>query len=82
MDAHDFNTLSEAVNGLKEVGYTEDFIAEDNYLMIPRTKKKYKPADLRIVKSFRFEGISNPSDSSGLFAIIASDGVKGTLVMS
>ena len=82
MDAHEYDTLSEALNALKKVGYTEDFIAEEKNLSILRNKKKYQPEDLKIVRSFRFEGMSNPSDSSELFAIIANDGVKGTLVMA
>jgi len=82
MNAHDFDTLSEALNALKEVGYSEDFVAQDKCLIIPRTRKEYLPDQLKITKSYRFEGISNPSDSSVLFAIITSDGIKGTLVMS
>ena len=82
MDAHEYDTLSEALNALNKVGYTEDFIAEEKNLYILRNKKKYQPEDLKIVRSFRFEGMSNPSDSSELFAIIANDGVKGTLVMA
>jgi hypothetical protein len=82
MEAHEFDTLSEALYALKKVGYIEDFVAEEKYMIILRTKKKYQPEDLKIVRSFRFEGMSNPSDSSELFAIIANDGVKGTLVMA
>lgn len=82
MDAHKYNTLSEALNALKKVGYVEDFVAQEKNLIIHRTKKKYRPEDLKIAHTFRFEGMSNPSDSSELFAIIANDGIKGTLVMA
>lgn len=82
MDAHEYDTLSEALNALRKVGYREDFVAGDENLIVLRTRKKYKPEDLKIVRSFRFEGMSNPSDSSELFAIIANDGIKGILVMA
>ena len=37
----------------------------------------YQPADLMIVKVFRFEGMSNPSDNAVLYVIEANDGATG-----
>lgn len=39
--------------------------------------KVYQPEDLKIVKTFRFEGSSDPSDSSILYVIEAHDGLVG-----
>lgn len=39
--------------------------------------KTYQPEDLKIVKTFRFEGESNPDDSSVLYVIEANDGLIG-----
>ncbi len=39
--------------------------------------KAYKPEDLKIIKVFRFEGDSDPSDSSVLYIIEANDGLIG-----
>jgi hypothetical protein len=39
--------------------------------------KKYNAEDLTIIKTFRFEGDSNPSDSSILYIIEAKDGLIG-----
>ena len=39
--------------------------------------KSYQPEDLTIIKTFRFEGDSNPSDSSILYVIEATDGLIG-----
>jgi hypothetical protein len=39
--------------------------------------KFYKPEDLTIIKTYRFEGDSNPSDSSILYLIEANDGMIG-----
>jgi len=39
--------------------------------------KIYQPEDLLIIKSYRFEGDSNPDDSSVLYLILANDGLIG-----
>jgi len=39
--------------------------------------KFYQPEDLKIIKTFRFEGESNPDDSSVLYMIEANDGLIG-----
>lgn len=39
--------------------------------------KYYDAADLTIIKTYRFEGDSNPDDSSILYLIEASDGLIG-----
>ena len=38
---------------------------------------KYTPDNLTIIKTFRFEGESDPSDSSILYVIEANDGLIG-----
>lgn len=39
--------------------------------------KIYQPEDLKITKTYRFEGESDPSDSSILYLIEANDGLIG-----
>ncbi|HEY4061759.1 MAG TPA: hypothetical protein VGM30_07650 [Puia sp.] len=39
--------------------------------------KTYQPEELLILKTFRFEGASDPSDSSILYIIRANDGLTG-----
>jgi len=39
--------------------------------------KIYQPADLKIIKTYRFEGESDPSDSMILYVIEANDGMVG-----
>jgi hypothetical protein len=41
------------------------------------TGKTYQPEDLVILKTYRFEGESDPSDSSILYQIEAKDGLLG-----
>jgi len=82
MDTRGFDTLSIAINALTAEGFTEDFKAEESCIVALYSKNEYQPNDLEIVNTFRFEGMTNPEDETELFAIIANDGVKGTLVMS
>ncbi|MEO6452546.1 MAG: hypothetical protein ABIN97_00630 [Ginsengibacter sp.] len=43
----------------------------------PGTGKFYKPEDLKIIRTYRFEGESDPSDSSIIYLIEAADGLVG-----
>ncbi|GJM32230.1 MAG: hypothetical protein DHS20C18_12310 [Saprospiraceae bacterium] len=44
------------------------------------TDKTYQAEEMRIVEYHRFEGNSNPSDLSVIYAIYCKDGNKGTIV--
>lgn len=39
--------------------------------------KYYKPEDVKIIRTYRFEGESNPEDNSVIYIIEASDGLIG-----
>ena len=39
--------------------------------------KFYKPEDLKIIKTYRFEGESDPSDSAIIYLFEANDGLVG-----
>ncbi len=43
----------------------------------PGNNKYYKPEDLKIIRTYRFEGESDPSDSSIIYLIEANDGTIG-----
>ena len=81
MRTTDFNTLSQAVDALTKEGYKDDFKAEEKCIKALYSKKEFQPNELTITESFRFEGMTNPEDEVELFAIVANDGTKGTLVM-
>lgn len=40
-------------------------------------KKYYNPEDLKIIRTYRFEGESDPGDSSIIYLIEANDGLIG-----
>lgn len=72
-------TLTEVHNKLLSDGFKENFNVEDN-LLKSSDGKSYKPEEVSIVNFFRFEGQTDPADSSIMYAIETHDGTKGTLV--
>ena len=82
METQNFDTLSQAMNTLTDQGYNENFKAKEDKIEAIFSKRTYNPKDLQIKDIFRFEGMTNPGDSTELFAIEAFDGTKGTLTMS
>ena len=73
-----YDTVSEAVNGLKKRGYDLDFNLEKNCLICHGNK--FNVNDFEIVEVYRFEGDSDPSDEAVVYAIRSANGMKGVLV--
>ena len=71
----EMNTLSQIMNKFSVKGYDNEFkLVNDEFVF---KDKAYKAEDLTIVKSYRFEGESDPADSSVLYLIKANDGFIG-----
>lgn len=77
---HNYQTLSEATNGLRERGYTLDFNLKENCIRCHTEDLELSPEDFEVVEVHRFEGMSNPDDNSIVYAIESTDGLKGVLV--
>lgn len=77
-----YNTLVEAISDGQRKGYDIDFNLTENQLESKALKQKWNPEELTVVKFYRFEGESNPSDNSILYLIETKDGKKGMLVDS
>ncbi len=76
-----FGTLSETINGLAAAGYSYDFNIEGDCLICHTANITLSPQDFEIDKVYRFEGESNPDDSSIVYAISSTKfDLKGTLV--
>ena len=74
-------TLSQTMNDLRKEGYVEDFNLQQNCLECRNGQFKVFADEFRIDKFYRFEGSSNPSDSSILYAISSDKhNLKGVLV--
>jgi hypothetical protein len=76
-----YDTLSQAMNGLKEEGYKLDFDMKNDGLYCHSEDLKLMPGEFNIDEVYRFEGMTNPADSSILYAISTPSAEKsGTLV--
>lgn len=78
-----YTTLTEGLTALREQGYTEDFNLKSDCITSVMNNLELYPDDFHIDKYFRFEGNTDPDDSSILYAIASSDQqIKGVLVNS
>lgn len=78
-----YDTLLDALKDIVERGYTEDFNIDDENDALECKEKnlKIKAEDFEIDEFHRFEGPTNPSDMSILYAITSQKyNVKGSLV--
>ncbi len=73
-----YDTLSQAISGLRQRGYTVDFNLEENCLVC--NGDKYDIRDFRITEFYRFEGDTDPSDEAVIYAIESANGIRGILV--
>lgn len=81
-DRNDYDTMVEALEGLKAQGFQYDFNLSSNGIQSTIDEKTVvlSPSEFDIVEVHRFEGMTNPSDMSILYAIESKGGLKGTLV--
>src|SRR5882757_3508658 len=75
-----YDTLSEAVNGLKKRGYNIDFNLDFDCITCNNTPTALKPSEFEITEVYRFEGNSDPADEAVVYAIESKHGQKGVLV--
>ena len=70
-DSRDSYTLSILIEKLRQKGIEHEFKYDNNKFCLEN--KKYEPQDLKIIKTFRFEGASDPDDNAVLQLIETSD---------
>jgi hypothetical protein len=72
-------TMVACTSMLDKLGFTTQFKATSGGLKSFTTERIYTPGEIKIVNFYRFEGDSNPEDSSILYAIETANGERGTL---
>ncbi|MDQ3141721.1 MAG: hypothetical protein M3Q56_05680 [Bacteroidota bacterium] len=73
-----YNTISEAINELRQKGFLIDFNLEEN--CITCHLDKFHANDFEIVEVYRYEGNSDPADEATVYGIESKTGLKGILV--
>jgi hypothetical protein len=71
----EMNTVSEILGELKDKNLPELVFTERGFTA--DGDKFYQPEDIEIVKVYRFEGISDPSDMSVIYILQTHDGLTG-----
>lgn len=77
---YSYDTVSEAVNGLRARGYAIDFNREYDCITCKEPVLSLQPSEFMITEVYRFEGPSDPADEAVVYAIESSSGEKGVLV--
>ncbi len=80
MNRYKYSTMVEATNDLNQRGYHHTFKFDDHRLICLQNKKEYNSEQVVIDEQYRFEGMTNPSDNSIVFAVNCNDQIKGTVV--
>ena len=74
------NSEAGVIARLEQDGFTEHFVVKGGALRSVDTGHTFAPGDVDIREFARYEGVSNPSDMSIVYAIEGRDGARGTLV--
>jgi hypothetical protein len=70
-------TLSQVLEKLRKQRFDNEFTMKGEFFTTTINDNNYSPEDLTIIKTYRFEGDSDPADSSVLYVIEAKDGLMG-----
>ncbi|HEX4826133.1 MAG TPA: hypothetical protein VFV19_17675 [Candidatus Polarisedimenticolaceae bacterium] len=74
-------TIREALDRLARSGYVDEFSADGDGLRSRSTGTITPPESFRVDEIVRFEGESDPSDESVIFAL-RGDGTRGTYTVA
>lgn len=69
-------TMTEALSRLQRSGYVDEYRAEPEGLRSRQTGALEPPEAFRVDEIVRFEGDSDPSDESAIFALTALEGAR------
>jgi hypothetical protein len=75
-----YETLTEAIKALKRKGYEHDFNLHPEWIECQPLQLVLGPSEFHVDEVHRFEGMTNPDDSSVLYAISSPTGAKGILI--
>jgi hypothetical protein len=68
-----YDTVTEALQGLKSKGYSIDFNIAFDKLICSKNEIELTPAAFEITEVHRFEGDTNPDDEDVVYAIESKD---------
>ena len=82
-NSNKMTTLSQVMETLRKRGIHKEFrMNEKNEMKCDGSERNYQPLDLKIIKTYRFEGDSNPADNVILYVIEDYDRTIGFMIDS
>ena len=73
MEKTEMETMVSVINKLNEKGKGNEFRMGEKGLISESDQRVFKPQNLEIIKTYRFEGESDPGDSSILYVVKDKD---------
>lgn len=73
------NTLTEVMEMLADKGYDNELTFSEQGRM-EGMGKSYRPEDLTLIRTYRFEGPSDPADNTALYLLADKDGPVGYIM--
>jgi hypothetical protein len=80
MEERKLESEKQYIKAYQEKGFTHSYSLKDEVLVDLETKAEFEPTAVHVLAEHRFEGKTNPSDMSILYAIETADGKKGTVL--
>ncbi len=76
-------TLSQVMEKLRQKGITKEILMNEDKKFVLRDEGiVYKPEDLKIIRTYRFEGASDPADNVALYLLQDVYGNKAMIIDS
>jgi hypothetical protein len=76
IQGREMDTISSVLNKLKLKNQDNEFVI-NNAGQLSLNGKSYSQHEIRIIKTYRFEGDSDPADQAIIYLLLAYDGVIG-----
>jgi hypothetical protein len=80
MTTYVYKSMAQAVDGLRQRGFTTEFAVNKESGQVTAGDQAFQSDELTIVEHHRFEGMSDPDDSSVVYGLEAPNGLRGVLV--
>ncbi|SFI38255.1 hypothetical protein [Halpernia frigidisoli] len=76
-------TLSQVMNKLAQKGVVKEYrMNDEGEMRLTNSDKNYEPSELTILRSYRFEGDSNPDDNAVLYVAVDHEDNRGMIIDS
>ncbi|MEP7146982.1 MAG: phosphoribosylpyrophosphate synthetase [bacterium] len=76
----EMKTVPELIQKLREKHFIHDFCVKDHSLYCNETSETFSEEELLIERIYRYEGDSDPGDTTIVYGITAKSGTQGVLI--